>query len=140
MQHLSGNIYTGTQIRRPEEKHELKKLLSHCCRGIVLVQSLSCVRLFETPWTSARQASLSFAFSQSSLKLMPIESVIPSHHLILCHPLLLLPSVFLSIRVFSSELDLQGLLLMSCRGIGTSYSCTVSQPQIHCFVTLDRTL
>ena len=65
------------------------------------VQSLS--RLFATPWTAACQASLSITNSQSLLKLMSIELVMPSNHLILCHPLLLLPSVFPSIRVFSSE-------------------------------------
>ena len=58
------------------------------------VQSLSCVRLFATPWTAARQASLSVTYSRSLLKLMSIESVLPSNHLILCCPLLLLPSVF----------------------------------------------
>ena len=67
------------------------------------VQSLSCVRLFVTPWTAACQASLSFTNSWSLLKLMPIESVMPSNHLILCHPLLLLPSIFPTIRVFSNE-------------------------------------
>ena len=56
-----------------------------------------------TPWTAARQASLSFTISRSLLKLMPIESVMPTNHLILCHLLLLLPSVFPSIRVFSNE-------------------------------------
>ena len=61
------------------------------------------VRLFVTPWTAARQASLSITNSQSLLKLMSIESVMPSNHLILCHPLLLLPSIFPSIRVFSNE-------------------------------------
>ena len=71
------------------------------------VQSLSCVRLFATPCITAYQASLSIANSQSSLKLMPIESVMPSNHLILCHPLLLLPSIFPSIRVFSNELALR---------------------------------
>ena len=65
------------------------------------VQSLSCVQLFMTPWTAARQASLSFTNSQSLLKLMSIELVTPSNHLILCHPLL--PSIFPSIRVFSNE-------------------------------------
>ena len=63
----------------------------------------SCHSLFVTPWTAARQASLSITNFQSSLKLMSIESVMPSNHLILCCPLLLLPSIFLSIRVFSSE-------------------------------------
>ena len=67
------------------------------------VQSLCHVRLFGTPWTAARQASLSITNSLSSLKLMSIESVMPSNHLIVCHPLLLLPSIFPSIRVFSNE-------------------------------------
>ena len=67
------------------------------------VQSLSRVQLFATPWTAARQASLSITNSQSLLKLMSIKSVMPSNHLILCHPLLLLPSTFPSIRVFSNE-------------------------------------
>ena len=66
------------------------------------VQSLSRVRLFANPWTAARQASLSITHSWSLLKLMSIESVIPSNRLILCYPLLL-PSIFPSIRVFSSE-------------------------------------
>ena len=67
------------------------------------VQSLSHVLLFVTPWTAACQASLSITNSRSLLKLMPIELVMPLNHLILCHPLLLLPSIFPSIRVFSSE-------------------------------------
>ena len=67
------------------------------------VQLLSCVWLFATPWTAARQASLSFINSWSLLKLLSIESVMPSNHLILCHSLLLLPSIFPSIRVFSNE-------------------------------------
>ena len=68
-----------------------------------LVQSLSCVRLFATPWTGAHQASLSIINSQSLLKHMSIELVLPLNHLILCHPLLLLPSILPSIRVFSNE-------------------------------------
>ena len=67
------------------------------------VQSLSRVRLFATPWIAACQASLSITNCQSLLKLMPIESVIPSSHLILCHLLLLLPPIPPSIRVFSNE-------------------------------------
>ena len=67
------------------------------------VLSLSCIRLFVTPWTVARQASLSITNSWSLLKLISIESVMPSNHLILCHPFLLLPSVFPSIRGFSNE-------------------------------------
>ena len=73
---------------------------------VVLVQSLSCVQLFVTPWTVARQASLSFTICWSLLKLMSIELVMLSNHLILFHPLLLLPSIFPRIRVFSSESDL----------------------------------
>ena len=68
-----------------------------------LVQSLSHVRLFATPWTAAGQASLSIASPQSSLKLMSIKLVMPSNHFVLCRPLLLLPSIFPSIRVFSNE-------------------------------------
>ena len=67
------------------------------------VQLLSHVQLFVMPWTASRQVSLSIANSQSLLKLMSIESVMPSNYLILCHPLLLLPSIFPSIRVFSNE-------------------------------------
>ena len=67
------------------------------------VQLLSHVRLFETPWTAARQASLSVTNSQSLFKLISFESVMPSNHLILCCPLLLLSSIFPSIRVFSNE-------------------------------------
>ena len=67
------------------------------------VQLLSGVWLFVTPWTAARQASLSITNSQSLFKLMSIASVMPSSHLILCRPLLLLPSIFPSIRVFSDE-------------------------------------
>ena len=67
------------------------------------VQSLSCVWLFVTPWTTAHQASLSITNSWRTTKSMSIESVMPSNHLILCHPLLPLPSIFPSIRVFSNE-------------------------------------
>ena len=77
------------------------KFLSPDCNFVV--QSLSHVWLFVTPWTAARQASLFFTVPQSLLKPMFTESVMPSNHLILCHPLLLLPSLFPSIRVFSSE-------------------------------------
>ena len=71
------------------------------------VQSLSRVRLFATPWITARQASLSITNSQSSLRLTSIKSVMPSSHLILCHPLLLLPPIPPSIRVFSNESTLR---------------------------------
>ena len=81
----------------------LEVLLATCTNQFSSVQSLSLVWLFETPWTAAGQASLSISNSWSLHKLMSIESVMPSNHLILCRPLLLLPSVFPSIRVFSNE-------------------------------------
>ena len=71
------------------------------------VQSLSRVRLFATPWIAAHQASLSITISRSSLRLMSVESVMPSSHLILCHPLLLLPPIPPSISVFSNESTLR---------------------------------
>ena len=74
-------------------------------RVVVIVQSLSHVHIFTTPWTVVHQASLSFTIPQSLLKLMSIESVMPSNHLILCSPLLL-PTIFPRIRVFSNELAL----------------------------------
>ena len=77
--------------------------LSTCC---CCFQLLSYIRLFATPWAAARQASLSFTVSQSLLKLMSIRSMMPSNPLILCCPLLLLPSIFPSIKVFSNELAL----------------------------------
>ena len=77
--------------------------LSITSKIMVVVQSFSPVRLFAAPWTAARQASLSFTISQSLLKLMSVESVMLSNHLSLCRPLLLLPFMFPSIRVFSNE-------------------------------------
>ena len=71
--------------------------------AVVVVQSLSRVWLLVTPWTATRQASLSFTISWSSLKLMSIELMMPSNHFILCCLLLLMPSIFPSIRVFSNE-------------------------------------
>ena len=78
--------------------------MKHCIRSF---QSLSPVRLFTTPWTAAHQASLSINNFWSLLKLTSTESVMPSNHLILCHPLLLLPSFFPSIRVYSNESTLR---------------------------------
>ena len=80
-----------------------------CWRGcqFISVQSLSPVQHFVTPWTAAHQASLSITNSRSLLKLIAIESVMPSNHLILCHPLLLLYSIFPSIRTFSNESTLR---------------------------------
>ena len=94
---LEDNERTVWTISNSSKQTNLKK---PC---ILSIQSLSCVRLFVTPWTVACQASLSVTNSWSLLKLMSIESVIPPNHLILCHLLLLLPSVFSSIRVFSIE-------------------------------------
>ena len=79
------------------------KFLSLGNKVLSSVQSLSRVQLFVTPWTAARQASLSIANSRSLLKLISVESVMPSNHLILWCPLLLLPSIFPSIRIFSNE-------------------------------------
>ena len=82
------------------------------------VQSLSHVQLFAIPWTAARQASLSITNSWSLLKLLSIESVMPSNHLIHCHPLLLLPSIFPSIRAFSNE----SVLHIRCQSWSSSFS------------------
>ena len=87
----------------------------------VVVQLLSHVQLFVTPWTAARQASLSITISWSLLKLMSVESMMPSNHLILCLPLLLLPSVFPSIRVFS----VSQLFASGGQRIGASASVSV---------------
>ena len=85
------------------------------------VQLVSRVRLFATPWTASHQASLSITNSQSLLKLMSIESVMPSSHLILCHPLHLLPSIFPSIKIFSNE----SVLHIRWPNIGVSASASV---------------
>ena len=94
-----------TKVGRPF-MNKGKKGKSPMQLKLVAVQSLSFVQLFATPWTEAHQASLSFTVSQSLLKLLSIESVMPCNHFILCCPLLLLPSIFPSIRVFSNELAL----------------------------------
>ena len=86
--------------------HQTQQCVHHHSLTILLfssVHSLSCVWLFATPWTAAQQSSLSISNFWSLLKLMSIELVMPSNHLILCRPLLLPPSVFPSIRVFSNE-------------------------------------
>ena len=91
-------------------QHMVHLKLTQWCMSIQFssVQWLSCVRLFATPWIAARQASLSITNSQTSLRLTSIESVMPSSRLILCRPLLLLPPIPPSIRVFSNESVLQG--------------------------------
>ena len=93
-----------TNTRKPSQRHvcgEFWNLRGQ--RQFSSVQSLSRVRLFATPWNTAHQASLSITNSRSSLRLTSIESVMPSSHLILCHPLLLLAPIPPSIRVFSNE-------------------------------------
>ena len=84
------------------KKNWINSLYARSINQFSSVQSLSLVWLFATPWTAAHQASLSITNSWSLLKLMSIKSVMLSNHLILCHPLLLLPSIFPSIRVFSN--------------------------------------
>ena len=86
-----------------KQKQSVMGLIPAAWETLSSVQSLSCVRLFVTPRTAARQASLSITISRSPPKPMSIESVKPSNHVILCCPLLLLPSIFPSIRVFSNE-------------------------------------
>ena len=100
---------------------------------VYIVKSLSRVQLFATPWSAACQASVSFTISQSVLKLIFIESVMPSNYLILCCPLLLLPSIFPSIRVFSND------LASGCQNIGTSASAPVLPKDIQGWFPLGLT-
>ena len=98
-----------TAVFLPRKFHGQRSLTGYSpCSSKVFssIQSLSRVQLFATPWIAAQQASLSITKSRSLLKLMSTKSVMPSNHLILCCPLLLLPSIFPSIRVFSNELVL----------------------------------
>ena len=98
----------AVRIEKSAGLAELQHAVLECSvNGAVVVQSLSRVRLFVTPWTAACQASLPFTISQSLLRVMSIEWVMPSNHLIFCCPLLFLPSVFPSIRVFSNQLALR---------------------------------
>ena len=99
-----GKLYLLFQINK---MNEIKKMRKYIKNNFSSVQSLSRVQLFATPWIAARQASLSITNSWSLLKLMSIESVMPSSHLILCHPLLLLPLIPPSIRVFSNKTTLR---------------------------------
>ena len=94
--HMNWFVYIKESLHPWDKSHFIMQ-------GFRSVQSLSCVLLFATPWTAARQASLSITNSWSPPKPMSIESVMPSNHLILCHPLFLLPLIFPSIRVFSNE-------------------------------------
>ena len=103
--------------RETSYKHPKNKYTSVA----VVVWSLSCVQLFVTPWTAARQASLSFTISQSLLKLMSIELVMPPNHLILCHPLLLLHSIFPA----SGSFPMSWLFTSGGQSIGVSASASV---------------
>ena len=96
---------TAAPLGSDVDVRRLQKI-SFCSKGLSSVQSLSHVLLFVTPWTAACQTSLSITNSRSLLKLMSIRSVMLSNYLILCHPLLFLPSVFPHIRVFSNESDI----------------------------------
>ena len=89
---------------------------------VAVVQLLSCIQLFATPWTAAHQFSLSFSISPSLLKLTSIELVMPSNHPILCHPLLLLPSIFPRIRVFPSQDSLESCSTFSLEYLETQHS------------------
>ena len=95
--------HSSTNAKMVRGKLLFQAIMRRNLTSISSVQSLSRVRLFATPWIAARQASLSITNSQTSLRLLPIESVMPSSHLILCHPLLLLPPIPPSIKVFSNE-------------------------------------
>ena len=94
--------------------HNIQLLLSFSHSVTVVIQSFSRVELFEIPWTAGCQASLSFTIFCSLLKLMSVESMVSSNHLILCRPLLLLPSIFCNIRAFSDESALCIRWLKNC--------------------------
>ena len=100
-------LYSCAPAQMPSPPNTVALPLCPCATQFSSVQSLSHVRLFVIPWVAARQASLSITNSWSSLKFTSIESVMPSSHLILCRPLLLLPPIPLSIRVFSNESPLR---------------------------------
>ena len=116
---LLENVY----IKRRQWFCVYASIWAGACVCITSVQLLSHVRLFATSWTVAHQASLSIINSRSSLKLMSIQSVMPSNHLILCRPLFLLPSMFPSIRVFSSE----SVLPAGAGNCTIGVSCTIGR-------------
>ena len=122
-------MYTDTHIHTQSNN----TLSIFIVRGSSSVQSLSHAWLFMTPWTAACQASLSITNSRSLLKLMNTESVMPSNHLILCHPLLLLPSIFPSIRVFPRSQFFGGQI------IGASASASVLPMNIQYWYPLGST-
>ena len=124
-QAAGGNI-TRYRHSRKQSGSFLKELDIYLPLLLFIVESLSCVQLFATPWTTARQASLSFTISQSLLKIMSIESVIPSNHLILCHPF---PSCLQSFPAsgtfLMSWLFLSTQVLSGGQSIGASASASV---------------
>ena len=113
---LSLRTTTPEPMGYNKRSHATKNQCSQ--RNFVVVQLLSCVGLFATPWTVAHQATLSFTISQNLLKFVSLELMMPCKHLILCYPFLLLPSIFPSIRVFSNEAD---SLLLSHQGSSIFY-------------------
>ena len=123
---MPGTLLHAEATRVYEIEHDL---------SIFALQVLSFVQLFATPWTAAYQDSLFFTISQNLLKFMSIESVMLSNYLIFWHPLLLLPSIFPSIRVFSNE----SALCIRQQSIGASASASVLPMNIHCWLPLGLT-
>ena len=135
IQHSYGSLRHSNQRRKRNKRNpdwKKSKTLTICrwhdpLHQFSSVQLLRCVRLFATPWTAARQASLCINNCQSLSKPTSIELVMPSNHLILCRPLLLLPSIFPSIRVFSNE----SALPSGGQSIGVSASTSVLPKNTH---------
>ena len=126
----------GENIRKDvTEKSLIFSKICFCFQWSCLVQSLSCVWFLATPWTTACQASLSFTNSRSLLKLLSIDSVVLSNHLILCHPLLLLPSIFPA----SGSFPKRQLFASGGQSIGVSASASVLPMNIQDWFPLGRT-
>ena len=130
---MKGSVTLCKERKPTKSEHQRKYLESSLYSS---VQSLSRVWRLTTPWTAARQFSLSITSSQSLFKLMPIESVVPSNHLILCRSLLLLPSIFPSIRVFSNE----STLPWGGQSVGVSASASVLPMNIQDWFPLGLTV
>ena len=133
---MKDKVSTRVRGRRSQPQREWWKITQSGWEEVgtnhVVVQSLSHVWLTATPWTAPHQAAQFFIISRSLLKLTSIESVMPSNHLILCHPLFLLPSIFPSIRVFSNE----SVLPPSGQSIGASASASVPPMNIQGWLPL----
>ena len=125
-------INSSRKKERKKKKEKKGKSNNFLTTQFSSVQSLSHVRLFGTPWTTPRQAFLAITSSQSLLKLPSIESVMPSNHLILCHPRLLLPSIFPSIRIFPNESVLH-IRWPKYRSFSISISPTNEHPRLISF-------